>query len=174
MMISSMKVADVIGLFLKEHVGHVFCISGGASLHIIHGLVNAGVEIVCPQNEQAASFQADCYARIRGMGCALATSGPGASNLITGIAASYYDSIPVLYLTGNQTRDRLKTYGTRGYGFQATPIVDIVKPITKYAVTVMEADQVIPELQKAIDIAKSGRTGPVLLDFPDDLQRAQI
>jgi len=168
------KVADAVGFFLKEHVGHVFCISGGASLHLIHGLVNAGVTIVCPQNEQAASFQADCYARIKGMGCALSTSGPGASNMITGIATSYYDSIPVLYLTGNQTRDRIDSYGTRQYGFQATPIVDIVRPITKYAKTVMAANQVIPELEKAIQISKSGRYGPVLIDIPDDLQRAQI
>ncbi len=168
------KVADAVGMFLKNHVGHVFCISGGASLHVIHGLVNAGVDIVCPQNEQAASFQADIYARIRGLGCALATSGPGATNLLTGIATSYYDSVPVLYITGNQTRERFNSYGTRQYGFQCTPIVDIVRPITKYAVTIMEADQVIPEFEKAIAIAKQGRQGPVLIDLPDDVQRMQI
>jgi acetolactate synthase-1/2/3 large subunit len=153
----------------------VFCISGGASLHIIHGLVDAGIHIVCPQNEQAAAFQADCYARIKGMGCALATSGPGASNLITGIATSWYDSVPVLFLTGNQTRNRLKgDLPVRQIGFQETPIVDIVKPITKYAITVMDMDEVIPALQLAISIAKEGRPGPVLVDIPDDLQRAQL
>lgn len=168
------KVADLFGEFIKKHVDHVFCISGGASLHLIHGLVKAGVTIVCPQNEQAASFQADCYARTRGMGCALATSGPGASNLITGIATSYYDSISCLYITGNQTRDRIETYGTRQYGFQATPIVEICRTITKYAITVMEPERVIPELEKAIQIAKEGRPGPVLIDIPDDLQRAMV
>ena len=170
-----MKVADAIGLFLKDHVRHVFCISGGASLHIIHGIVNAGIQIVCPQNEQAAAFQADCYARIRGMACALATSGPGATNLITGIATSYYDSVSCLYLTGQQTRSRLKgSSPVRQIGFQETPIVDIVKPITKYALTVMDVDEVIPALQLAISIAKEGRPGPVLLDIPDDIQRAHI
>lgn len=168
------KVADLVGQFLKQHVDHIFCISGGASLHVIHGCVDAGLTIIPPQNEQSAGFQADCYARIRGMGVAVVTSGPGATNLITPICSSWYDSIPVLYITGNQTRARLETYGTRGYGFQATPIVDICKPITKYAVTVMEAEKVIPTLEAAIAIAKTARMGPVLIDLPDDLQRAMI
>lgn len=169
-----MKVADAIGEFLAQHVKHVFCISGGASLHIIHGIVKAkGIEIVCPQNEQAAGFEADAYARLTGMGCAVATSGPGATNLVTPISVSYYDSIPVLYITGNQTRDRLDTFGTRQYGFQAMPIVSVVKSITKYAVTVMTPESVISELEKAIAIAKTSRMGPVLVDIPDDLQRAQ-
>jgi acetolactate synthase-1/2/3 large subunit len=170
-----MKVADAIGLFLKQHVDHVFCISGGASLHLIHGLVNAGVNIVCPQNEQSAAFQADCYARIRGMGCALTTSGPGATNLITGIATSFYDSVPCLYLTGNQTLSRLKgDLPIRQLGFQETPIVGMVKEITKYAYMVTDPKRVIEEIDKAIQIAKSGRQGPVLIDIPDDLQRAQL
>lgn len=175
-----MKVADAVGLFLAQHVRHVFCISGGASLHLIHGIVNAksqgkDIEIVCPQNEQAASFQADCYARITGMGCALSTSGPGATNLITGIATSWYDSVPCLYIAGQQTRNRLKgDSGCRQIGFQETPTVELVRPITKYAVTTLEPRQVIAELQKALRIAKSGRPGPVLIDIPDDVQRAQI
>ena len=170
-----MKCADAVGLWLKQHVDHVFCISGGASLHLIHGVVNAGVKIICPQNEQAASFQADCYARIRGMGCAIVTSGPGASNLITGIASSWFDSIPVLYITGQQTRNRLKgDLKVRQIGFQETPIVEIVRPITKYAMTVMEPQNVIGELQVAVGIAKRGRPGPVLIDIPDDIQRIEI
>lgn len=170
-----MKVADLIGLFLKEHVDHIFCISGGASLHMIHGAVNANIKIICPQNEQAASFQADCYARITGMGCAIVTSGPGASNLITGIATSYYDSVPCLYITGNQTRDRLTgNSGCRQIGFQETPIVEICKPITKYAYMIKEPSETIEQLQKAIRIAKQARSGPVLIDIPDDIQRANI
>lgn len=169
-----MKVADAVGLFLKQHVQVVFCISGGASLHLIHGCVNAGIKIIPPQNEQAASFQADCYARIRGMGCAIVTSGPGATNLITGICSSWFDSIPVLYITGNQTRARMESYGTRGYGFQATPIVEIVKPITKWAVTIMQPEHAIEIFEKAITIAKTARMGPVLVDVPDDIQRAML
>lgn len=168
-----MKVSDAIAQFLAQHVKHVFCISGGASLHLIHSIAKQeGLTYVCPQNEQAASFAADAYARLCGIGCALATSGPGATNLVTGIATSYYDSVPVLYITGNQTRERLgEGLGVRQYGFQATPIVDVVKPITKWAKTLMEPKDVLRELQEALCYATKGRPGPVLIDVPDDVQR---
>lgn len=169
-----MMVADAIGIFLKQYVGTVFCISGGASLRLIHGCVNAGVKIIPPQNEQSAGFQADCYARIHGMGCAIATSGPGATNLITPIATSFYDSIACLYLVGNQTRARMDAMGTRQYGFQSTPVVEMVRPITKFAKTVMEPEDMIPTLAYAIEVAKSGRPGPVLIDVPDDVQRMML
>ena len=94
--------------------------------------------------------------------------------MVTGIATSYYDSIPVLYITGNQTRNRVESYGTRQYGFQCTPVTEIVRPITKYAVMPMEPEHVIPEIEKALKIAKQGRPGPVVVDICDDLQRAQI
>lgn len=169
-----MKVADAIAEFLASHVEHVFTISGGANLHIIDSIGKRDdIRIICPQNEQSASFQADAYARLHHMGCALVTSGPGATNLVTGIAASYYDSVPVLYITGNQTRNRLDAFGTRQYGFQATPIVGIVKSITKFAVQVIDPPNAIPMLAAAIVIAKQGRRGPVLVDIPDDISRAQ-
>lgn len=171
-----MKVADAVGEFLALHVKHVFCVSGGASLHLIHGIAKAkGITYVCPQHEQAAGFAADSYARLTGMGCALATSGPGATNLITAIGASYYDSVPVLYLTGQVTKARMSPKGTvRQTGFQETPIVEIVHPITKYAFTVMEPQWVIPCLRLAILVAKANRPGPVLVDIPDDIQRAEL
>ena len=109
-----MKVAVAVAQWLKEKgVGHVFCVSGGACLHLIHGIEQTeGIELVCPQNEQAAGFAADAYARLRGLGCALATSGPGATNLATPVAASYYDSVPVLYLTGQVTLARMTPAGS--------------------------------------------------------------
>jgi acetolactate synthase I/II/III large subunit len=169
------KVSDAIAEFLAGHVRHVFTISGGADLHIIDSIAKrADIRIICPQNEQAASFQADAYARLTGMGCALVTSGPGATNLLTGIAASFYDSIPVLYLTGNQTRDRCENYGTRQYGFQATPIVEMARPVTKWAVQIKQPEMVLPILADAIKMARTARRGPVLVDIPDDIQRAQI
>jgi acetolactate synthase-1/2/3 large subunit len=170
-----LKVAEQIAKWLAD-AGYrtIFCVSGGASLHLIHAIADEPrLKFVCPQSEQAASFMADASARLTGFGCALATSGPGATNLITGIAASYYDSVPCLFLTGNQTRQRLNTHGTRQYGFQATPIVDLVKPITKYAACVDDEGAVLAELATATTIAKMGRPGPVLLDFPDDVQRAE-
>ncbi|MGM3357450.1 thiamine pyrophosphate-binding protein, partial [Bacillus cereus group sp. BC233] len=87
-----------------------YTVSGGVDLHLIDSICKrSDIRIICPQNEQGASFAADAEARLVGIGCALATSGPGATNFVTGIATSYYDSIPVLYLTGNQTRQRLGT-----------------------------------------------------------------
>ena len=109
------------------------------------------------------------------MGCAVATSGPGATNLITGICSSYYDSVPVLYLTGQVASFRSKgDTGVRQIGFQETEIVDICRTITKYAVLVKDPYRVRYELQKAVAIAKAGRPGPVLVDIPDDLQRMDI
>lgn len=170
-----MKVSDAVAEFLSNHVKHVFVISGGASLHLIHSIAaRKDMFYVCPQSEQAASFAADAYARINGVGCAIATSGPGATNLVTGIATSYYDSVPVLFLTGNQTRARLRTFGTRQLGFQATPITEVCKPITKYAVQVAEPSQVVKELNYALKIMREGRPGPALVDLPDDVQRAEI
>lgn len=172
-----MKVAKAIAEVLLYHgIKHVFAISGGASLHLIHGIADTeGIDFICPQTEQAAGFAADAYARFNGLGCAIATSGPGATNLITAIAASYYDSVPVLYLTGNVTRARMSgDSGVRQTGFQETPIVEMVRAVTKKAVLAMEPETVIPELRALLALAKAGRPGPVLLDVPDDIQRASI
>lgn len=105
----------------------------------------------------------------------MATSGPGATNLITAIATSYYDSTSVLYITGNVATFRFGApLGVRQYGFQETDIASMVKKITKYALTVVEPDQVIPCLQMCIMEMQSGRKGPGLIDIPDDVQRADI
>ena len=173
-----MKLSDVVAAFLAEEgIQHVFAISGGASLHLIHSIAEApGTNFVCPQHEQAGAMAADCYARVSGgLGCALATSGPGATNLVTGICSSYYDSVPVLYLTGQVATFRAKgSTGVRQIGFQETEIVDLCKTITKYAVLIKDPYTIRYELQKAVAIAKAGRPGPVLVDIPDDLQRMEI
>ena len=168
------KVSHLIVETLRDAgVRHVFGISGGASLHIIHAIADTpGIKLICPQGECSGGYAADACARLNGIGCALATSGPGATNLVTAIAASYYDSVPVVYLTGNQTTDRMNTYGTRQYGFQATPITEVVAPICKGAFLISSASTAIATLRKAIYLAQSGRKGPVLVDIPDDIQRA--
>jgi acetolactate synthase-1/2/3 large subunit len=105
----------------------------------------------------------------------MATSGPGATNLITAIATSYYDSVPVLYITGNCTTNRQGAkFGVRQYGFQETPIVEMVKGITKFAKQTVIPGYVFDELHEAVHYAKKDRKGPVLIDIPDDLQRADI
>ena len=172
-----MKVATAIAELLRDSgITTAFVISGGASLHLIHGIDETdGISYVCPQTEQSAGYAADAYARVTGLGCAIATSGPGATNLITPLAASYYDSIPVIYITGQVTRARMTNgSGVRQTGFQETPIVRMVKPVTKHAETVMQAEFVLPAIRNAIGIARSGRKGPVLIDIPDDIQRADI
>jgi acetolactate synthase-1/2/3 large subunit len=173
-----MKLSDIVARFLAEQgIRHVFAISGGASLHLIHSIAETpGVEYICPQHEQAGAMAADGYARVTGgMGCAVATSGPGVTNLITGIAAAYYDSLPVLFLTGQVATFRAKgDTGVRQMGFQETDTEDLCRTLTKYAVLVGDPTMILYELQKAVHIARRGRPGPVLVDIPDDLQRMDI
>lgn len=173
-----MKVANAIAEWLRDHgIKHVFCISGGASLHIIHGIADTeGITYVCPQTEQAAGFAADAYARLTGCGCALGTSGPGATNLITAVGSSYYDSVPVLYLAGQVTTSRFaRRYGAvRQFGFQETPIVSMVREITVYADEPMTAAAVIPTFDAAWHAMHHARKGPALISVPDDVQRAEI
>jgi acetolactate synthase-1/2/3 large subunit len=172
-----MKLSDAVARFLAGYgIRHVFVVSGGASLHLIHSIAECeGIDYVCPHHEQSAGFAADAYARLCGVGCAIATSGPGATNLITPIGTSYYDSIPVLYITGQVTTGRMTgSSGVRQTGFQETPIVGMVKDVTKYAVTVMQPERILEELAAALTMAREGRPGPVLVDIPDDLQRAEI
>ena len=171
-----MKLSDAVAQFLARHVRHVFVVSGGASLHLIHSIAECpGIDYICPHHEQSAGFAADAYARLNGLGCAIATSGPGATNLITPIATSFYDSAPVLYITGQVTTGRMTgSSGVRQTGFQETPIVEMVRPVTKFAETLMQPDRVLEMLATALDRAHSGRPGPVLVDIPDDLQRADV
>ncbi|MCX5751947.1 MAG: thiamine pyrophosphate-binding protein [Candidatus Saganbacteria bacterium] len=173
-----MKLSDYVASFLaKEGIKHVFAISGGASLHLIHSLENTkGIDFICPQHEQAGAMAADGYARVtHNLGAAVATSGPGATNMITGICSAYYDSVPVMYITGQVSTFRLKgDTGVRQVGFQETDIVDVCKPITKYAVQVKDPKKIRYELEKACYLARSGRPGPVLIDIPDNRQREEI
>lgn len=172
------KLSDYVADFLAaKGIRHAFVVSGGASIHILHSLHDRpGVEPICPHHEQAGAMAADAYARVTGgLGCAVGTSGPGATNMITGIAGAWFDSIPVLYLTGQVTTFRLKgDSGVRQFGFQETEIIPMVAPITKYCVQLRDAKRIRFELEKAVHIARSGRPGPVLIDIPDDLQRSFI
>jgi acetolactate synthase-1/2/3 large subunit len=172
------KLSDYIADFLAgQGIRHVFIVSGGASIHILHSLHQRnGIQPICPHHEQAGAMAADAYARVTGgLGCAVGTSGPGATNMITGIAGAWFDSIPTLFLTGQVTTFRQKgDSGVRQFGFQETDIVPMVTPITKYCVQLHNPSRIRYELEKAVHIAFSGRPGPVLIDIPDDLQRGFI
>ncbi|MBU4501731.1 MAG: thiamine pyrophosphate-binding protein, partial [Nanoarchaeota archaeon] len=119
---------------------------------------------------------ADAYGQYtNNLGVALVTAGPGGTNALTGLAAAWLESTPCLFLSGQVKRDDIATgRGIRQLGFQELPIVDIVKPITKYAVTVMEPDRIRYHLEKALYLARTGRPGPVWLDIPLDVQSASI
>ena len=172
------KLSDYVASFLvSQRVGHVFAISGGASLHLIHSIAETtGIDFVCPQHEQAGAMAADAYSRVTGnIGVAIGTSGPGATNMLTGVCCAYYDSIPTLFITGQVSTFRLKgNTGVRQIGFQETDVVDIFKPVTKYSVLIDNPRNIRYELEKACYLARSGRPGPVHVDIPDNIQREYV
>ena len=172
------KLSDFVSNFIADlGVEHVFGVSGGASLHLIHSIAdNPKLKFHCTHHEQGSAMAADGYSRSNGnIGVALSTSGPGATNLITGICCSFYDSVPVLFITGQVSTFRMTgDTGVRQVGFQETPILDICKKVTKYSVQINDPLKIRFELEKAIHIALSGRPGPVLIDIPDNIQREEI
>lgn len=173
-----MKASDYIAQFLLQNgCTHVFGFQGGAVTHMIDSFYSCpGLRFIGCCHEQGAAFAAEGWARVTNrLGAAVATSGPGATNLITGIGSAYFDSIPCLYLTGQvNTYEYKGELRVRQLGFQETDIVSIVKPITKYAKRVVDARDIRYELEKAAAIALSGRRGPVLLDIPMNIQRAEV
>jgi len=173
-----MKLSDYVAAFLAGRgIRHVFAVSGGASLHLIHSVADTpGMTYVCPMHEQAGAMAADAYARVtNNLGAAIATSGPGATNLLTGVCCAYYDSVPVLFITGQVSTFRNKgDTGVRQIGFQETDCTDVFRPVTKYVVRIDRPERIRYELEKACHLACSGRPGPVLVDIPDNIQRASI
>ena len=173
-----MKLSDYVAEFLvSQGIRHVFAVSGGASIHLIDSIEkHPSIDYVCPQHEQAGAMAADGYSRVSGnLGAAIVTSGPGATNLLTGVCSAYYDSVPVIYITGQVSTFRNKgDTGVRQIGFQETDIVPIFAPVTKYAVQIDDPKRIRYELEKACFIARTGRPGPVLIDIPDNIQREDI
>lgn len=173
-----MRASQLVAEILSEYgAKHVFGVSGGASLHLLKSISDhPDLFLTCLHHEQSVAMAADAYSRISNkIGVGVVTSGPGATNLITGIAGAYFDSVPVVFLTGQVSTTRMKgEIQVRQIGFQETPIVEIVKSITKYAVTIDHPKNLEREIRKAFAIAQSGRKGPVLIDIPDDIQRAEV
>mgnify|MGYP001005607727 FL=1 len=174
--VCSMKGSDFIVSFLiSRGIKHIFGYPGGMVTHILDSLTKQRSQIeyhICC-DERAAAFAACGYAQAGAeIGVAFATSGPGATNLITGISNAYFDSIPVLFITGQvNTFERCNEHNVRQKGFQETDIVSMVKGVTKYCAFVNNVDNLPAELEKAYEAAVSGRKGPVLLDIPMDVQR---
>lgn len=174
----AVKVSIFIARFLKaQGVDSVFELSGGMIMDMIDSLyVEGGINIVNVHHEQSAAFAADAVGRLSGRpGVALATSGPGALNLLTGVGSCFFDSSPAVFITGQVKRSEMKTNpAQRQSGFQETDIVEMVGPIVKWAYRVKDPEEIPEALAKSFRIAMEGRPGPVLLDIPMDVFRGQI
>ena len=173
-----MKSSDYLALYLESRkVTHCFELIGGMITHLIDSISRkTNIKIISCHHEQTAGFAAEGLARVSEIpGVALATSGPGATNLITAIGSCFFDSTPTIFITGQvNTFELRKGKGVRQLGFQETDIIEICKPITKYAVQVENVEQLPEILEKAFDIAIKGRQGPCLIDIPMDIQSQNI
>ena len=173
-----MKLSDYVIKFISElNVDKVFCVTGGGAMHLNNSLGCSDlVEGVFMLNEQGASIAAESYARIReGYGVCLVTSGPGATNAITGLCGAYMDSIPVIFISGQAKRaDLVGDQNIRQFGIQEVDIISMVKPYSKYAVRIMDENSIRYELEKAAHIAISDRPGAVWIDIPLDIQAMDI
>ena len=172
------KLSDYVIKFVSDiNVRHIFMLPGGGCMHLVDSVGrNKKIQYVGCLHEQAAVIAADGYAQYNGnAGVALVTTGPGSTNAITGVAGAWIDSTPLMILSGQAKRkDLLAGKGVRQMGVQEVDIVSLVKPITKYAVTVLEPESIRYHLEKAYHIACQGRPGPVWLDIPLDVQGAVI
>lgn len=175
-----MKASDAVAKFLAAHnVHHCFELVGGMITHLLDSLAQDGrFSIISMHHEQSAAFAAEGVARQtmgRKVAVAMGTSGPGATNMITGIGSCWLDSVPCMFITGQVNSYELKGERTiRQQGFQELDIIPMVATITKYAAQVTDPVKLLPELHHALSAAISGRQGPVLIDIPNNVQRMDI
>ncbi len=175
---TKIKVSDFLAEFLYDQgITHIFEVIGGMITHLIDSIHNQGkIRLVSVHHEQAAAFAAEGFSRMSGVpGVALATSGPGAINMLTSIGSCYFDSVPSIFITGQVNRHELKgDRNIRQLGFQEADIVSMSAPVTKAAWQIQNPDDVPSAVKKAFELATSGRPGPVVLDIPMDVQRSEI
>ncbi len=173
-----MKVSDYIIQFIAElGVKHVFTVAGAGNVHLLDSMrQNSQVQYICNHHEQASAMAMYSYSRAtENFGVCLTTTGPGATNAITGVCSAWVDSIPGLVISGQvKISDTIGASGVRQRGIQEINIIEIVKSITKYAAMVTDPKMIRYELEKAVYFAKSGRPGPVWLDIPLNVQAAQV
>src|SRR5208282_2824769 len=151
--------------------------SGGGAMHLNDSLGRCpGLRYVCNLHEQAVALAAEGYSRVTNhLSAAMVTTGPGGTNAVTGVAAAWLDSTPVLFISGQVKRADLKRdSGVRILGVQEIDIVTVVRSITKYAVTIEDPASIRYHLEKAVHLALTGRRGPVWIDIPLDVQAALV
>jgi len=172
------KLSNYVAQFVRDlGVKHIFMVSGGGAMHLDDSFCHCpGIEFVCNLHEQASAMAVETYSKVtEDLGVAVVTTGPGGTNSITGVAGAWLDSTPCLFISGQVKRaDMIGKSGVRQMGVQEVDIVSIVKPITKYAVTVLDPGTIRYHVEKAVYLAKSGRPGPVWIDIPLDVQASQI
>ena len=172
--------AEVVADFIARKLyPQVFLVTGGACAFMVDAIgEHPEIDYVCFQHEQAAAMAADAIWRTTGqVGLTMATSGPGATNLITGIACSWFDSIPSIHITGQVNDHESAAFlgaQVRQAGFQETDIVSMVRPITKFAKRVTSIQDLCATLIQGLEIATQGRMGPVLIDVPMNIQKETI
>lgn len=172
------RVADyILETIARNGVEHVFFLPGGGAMHLNNALLkNRSLRAVSMLHEQGASIAAEGYARTTGLfGACMVTSGPGATNAITGLCGAWFESTPVIVISGQVKRADLKGDSkVRQLGTQELDIVTVVRSVTKYAVCLTDPTQVRYEVEKALFLMRSGRPGPVWLDIPLDVQATLI
>lgn len=173
-----MKASDyIVSFFEQRGVNVVFGYIGGMITHLVDSLgQNPNVQYIQTYHEQTAAIAAEGYAIESGkLGVAICTSGPGVTNMMTGIADAFFGSIPVIFISGQvNTYEYKYDKPIRQQGFQEMEVVNVVKPITKYAVLLDKPEDIRYELEKAVYIATHGRKGPVAIDLPMNISRAEI
>lgn len=174
----TMKLSDWVFRFVADlGVKHVFEVTGGGAMHLNDSLGQCQeIEYICTLHEQAAAMAAESYAKIaNAIGVCLVTTGPGGTNALTGVAGAWLDSTPMLVISGQVKRADLKgSTGVRQMGVQEVDVVAMATPITKYAVTVLEPNDIRFHMEQAVHMARTGRPGPVWVDIPLDVQGAMI
>ena len=174
------RIADIIADFLlSKKINNIFMLTGYGAMYLNDAIKLSGIKYYATRNEATAPIMAESYARIKNkIGVACVTAGPGSTNAIPGLAEAFVDSAPIIIISGQvdykHTTHSTKLKNIRTFGTAEINIVTIVKPITKYAVLIKDPNKIRYEFEKAINIAYSGRMGPVLIDLPDDLQRMDI
>ncbi len=175
-----LKLSDYIAKRLKEHhcVKHFFMVSGGGAMHLNDSL-GRYIPYTANHHEQACAIAAEGYSRVSGkLGVVNVTTGPGGLNCLNGVMGQWTDSVPVLYISGqvkySTTLGSCPQISLRQLGDQEVDIISIVKPITKYAASVTNPDEIKYHLDRAVYEAMSGRKGPVWLDIPMNVQAAMI
>jgi acetolactate synthase-1/2/3 large subunit len=175
------KVSDYLVKRLEEHgVRDVFMISGGGAMHLNDSIGKSKkIKYYCNHHEQACAIAAEGYARTTGkIGVAIVTTGPGGTNTMTGLIGAWLDSIPVIFISGQVKYetciDSCRGIQLRQLGDQEINIIDMVKPVTKYAKMIINPLEIGKVIDEAIEIAASGRPGPVWIDIPLNVQGAMI